>query len=277
MKLLTFPNPSRFSSTAKCIALALAFTVSPAFSATGDPVPEGWKLAWSDEFEKSGFIDPEKWSKCERGGSDWNNMMTDNPRCYVVRGGRLQLRGFVNKKAKGDEPKFMTGGLTSKGKFEFQHGKIEIRARLKTAKGAWPALWLLGAKGGWPGNGEMDLMERLNSDDFVYQTTHSEYTVNIDKTDTPPKSKTTKVDPEKFNTYGAEWDSEKITYTVNGEPTLIYPRIPEKGEKQWPFDQPFYIIMSMQIEGAWVGKADPKDYPAGMEIDWVRVYEREEK
>ena len=30
----------------------------------------------------------------------------------------------------------------------------------------------------------------------------------------------------------------------------------------------------MQIEGNWVGKADPKDYPADLEIDWVRVYQK---
>jgi hypothetical protein len=49
--------------------------------------------------------------------------------------------------------------------------------------------------------------------------------------------------------------------------------VPEKGPEQWPFDQPFYLILSMQIGGDWVGQPDPKDYPADLEIDWVRVYE----
>jgi hypothetical protein len=32
----------------------------------------------------------------------------------------------------------------------------------------------------------------------------------------------------------------------------------------------------MQIEGQWVGKADPKDYPVEMWIDWVKMYELKE-
>lgn len=236
--------------------------------------PLGWKLVWSDEFQRENSIDTTKWSPCERGTADWNNTMTRDPRCYSVKGGILHLKGIVNDGADKDKVPFLTGGVTTQGKFSFKHGRIEIRARVKSAKGAWPALWLLGSKGGWPGNGEMDLMERLNFDEVVYQTVHSEYTVKIDKSNTPPKSKTTKIDAEDFNTYGMEWDSEKIIFTVNGEPSHTYPRVPEKGAKQWPFEQPFYIIMSMQIEGSWVGKADPEDYPAGMEIDWVRVYSR---
>ena len=53
--------------------------------------------------------------------------------------------------------------------------------------------------------------------------------------------------------------------------------MPEKGEAQWPYDQTFFFILSMQIGGKWVngpGPTNPAHYPAGMEIDWVRVYRR---
>lgn len=234
--------------------------------------PAGWKLVWSDEFNRPGVIDTTKWSPCERGTSDWNDTMTRDPRCYVVKGGTLQLRGITN----GGEDKvpFLTGGITSKGKFEFKHGKIEISARFKSAKGAWPALWMLGSKGGWPANGEIDLMEHLNFDGFVYQTVHSKHTHKPGGKAEPPGGGTSKINREDFNTYGAEWDADRINFIVNGKPSFTYPRVPEKGPEQWPFDQPFYLILSMQIESSWVGKADPKDYPAWMEIDWVRIYER---
>jgi acetyl-CoA acetyltransferase len=67
------------------------------------------------------------------------------------------------------------------------------------------------------------------------------------------------------------------TPSVNGQPTHTYPRVPEKGDKQWPFNQPFYFILSMQIGGKWVngsGPTDPAHYPASMAVDWVRVYSR---
>lgn len=198
--------------------------------------------------------------------------MSSDPRVYAVKNGWLGLHGLANEPKDKEPVEFITGGVVSKGKFQFHHGKIEVRARFKSAKGAWPALWMLGVNGGWPKNGEIDLMEHLNFDEFVHQTVHSDHTLNLDKTNTPAKSRTTPIDRDEFNTYGAEWDRDKIVFTVNGKPTLSYPRVPEKGAAQWPFDQPFYIIMSMQIGGSWVGPPDPKDYPAAMEVDWVRVY-----
>lgn len=234
--------------------------------------PTEWKLIWHDEFNGD-KIDSDKWGPCERATSDWNNTMTRDPRCFKIGGGTLKLIGIVNPDTQSDPSPFLTGGITSKGKFEFQYGKVEIRARFKSAKGAWPALWMLGSSGRWPGNGEIDLMEHLNFDDKVYQTLHTKYT-HTPNGNQPPKGTTVPIQRDEWNTYGAEWEAEKITFTVNGKPTMSYPKIPEKGPDQWPFDHPFYLILSMQIGGNWVGPADPGHYPANLEIDWVRVYQK---
>ena len=116
-------------------------------------------------------------------------------------------------------------------------------------------------------------MEHLNFDKKIYQTIHSYYTLKQDGKSKPKHFVTTVIDPKVFNTYGMEWDKNKIVFTVNSKPTLTYARDKTKGKFQFPFDEPFYLIMSMQIEGNWVGKADPKDYPAHMEVDWVRVWQ----
>jgi len=121
-------------------------------------------------------------------------------------------------------------------------------------------------------------MEHLNFDHIIYQTVHSEYTVKIDQDDIPKKGETTEIKRNDWNTYGCEWDADKIVFTVNGEPSHTYIRVPPKGQKQWPFDQPFYFVLSMQIGGQWVnssGVSDPDHYPVDMEIDWVRVYSQE--
>lgn len=235
----------------------------------------GWKLVWEDEFTGNA-PDDKIWSKCQRATSDWNNTMSDDPRLLEVKDGILHLRGIVNDR-KDDEAPYLTAGLTSKGKYSFKHGKVQIRARFKSAQGAWPALWMMGEKGGWPANGEIDLMEHLNFEDKVFQTVHSEYTHKL-KGKEPKKSGTAKIDRDGWNTYGCEWDADKIVFMVNDKTTFTYPRVPEKGEEQWPFNQPFYFILSMQIGGSWVngsGPTNPAHYPAGMEVDWVRVYERD--
>lgn len=233
-----------------------------------------WNLIWCDEFDGS-KLDETKWARCLRGPSDWNNTMSDAPDLLMVTNSVLQLRGVANKDTAKDPSPYLTAGVTSKGKFSFKHGKAEIKARFKSARGAWPALWMLGAEGAWPSNGEIDIMEHLNFDDKVYQTVHSEYTVKKDKTNTPQKSSTAKIDRDGWNTYGCEWNSERIVMSVNGVQTHTYPRMPEKGAEQWPFDREFYFIFSMQVGGKWVngsGPTEPADYPAWMEIDWVRVY-----
>ena len=72
--------------------------------------------------------------------------------------------------------------LPGRGKYFFKYGKVQIRARFKSAQGAWPALWMMPETRTLPGYGEIDIMEHLNFEHKVYQTVHSDYTLKIDKT-----------------------------------------------------------------------------------------------
>lgn len=258
-----------------CLTAISCLTVNPA-GKEGQTQLVGWELIWSDEFSDNA-LDQTTWSLCSRGRSDWNNTASDDPRLIELDNGVLRLRGIVNDDTESDHAPYLTGAIQSKGKYSYQYGKVQIRARFKCAQGAWPALWMMGEEKGWPACGEIDLMEHLNFDDIIYQTVHSEYTRSIDKTNTPKHGSTAKIERDNWNTYGCEWDEDKIVFTVNGEATFTYPRAPEKGEKQWPFKQPFYFLFSMQIGGDWVNAQGerptlPDHYPAYMEIDWVRVY-----
>ncbi|QTD38739.1 glycoside hydrolase family 16 protein [Polaribacter batillariae] len=234
-----------------------------------------WELVWKDDFDAP-KIDTTKWTKIPKNNADWGNYMTSDAKCYAILDGKLYLKGIVNTDTISDSRPFLTGGIYTKGKFAFQYGKIEIRAKLESAQGAWPAIWMLSENnkyGKYPRNGEIDIMEHLNYDDLIYQTTHSYYTLELKQKDNPPYYKTTKVDTEKFNTYGLEWYPDKLVYMLNGEETYTYPRIKNVDKSQWPFNQPFYILIDQQLEGAWVGKVNPKDLPVNMIIDWVKVYQ----
>ena len=233
------------------------------------------KLVWEDNFNGP-TLDTTKWTKIPPNKADWGNYMTSDPRCFDFSDGNLILKGIVNQDTLTDARPFLTGGIYSKGKFAFQYGKIEIRVKLESAQGAWPAIWMLseqGKYGKYPRNGEIDIMEHLNFDDLIYQTTHSYYTLELKQKDNPPYFKTSKVDTEKYNVYGLEWYPDKLVYTLNGKETYTYPRIEDVDASQWPFDQPFYVLIDQQLEGEWVGKVNPEDLPVHMVVDWIKVYQ----
>lgn len=132
-----------------------------------------WKMTWNDEFEKES-LDTTKWTKISRGTSDWCNYMSSSDSCYAMRNGRLVLKGIKNTFLLQDTAKYLTGGVYTKDKVKFTNSKLSIKAKLNSATGAWPAFWMLPADGlKWPLGGEIDIMERLNYDNFVYQTIHS--------------------------------------------------------------------------------------------------------
>jgi beta-glucanase (GH16 family) len=91
-------------------------------------------------------------------------------------------------------------------------------------------------------NGEMDIMERLNHDDFAYQTTHNHYTITLKQTE-PRKSATAGINPDDYNIYSVSWYPDKLVYAINGIKSYEYPKVPGAGTYQWPFDQPFYILI----------------------------------
>ncbi len=234
-----------------------------------------WKLLWEDSFEKEGFLDPAKWNVIKRNKADWGNYMSDHKDCIWIKDGKLILRGIVNDDRSVDTVPYLTGGVNTKGKFAYQYGKVEIKAKLENAKGAWPAMWMLADEpkyGKYPRNGEIDLMEHLNFEDKIYQTVHSYYTLELKEKKNPLYYKTTKVNTENYNIYGMEWFPDKLVFTLNGEESFVYPRLENVDPTQWPFDQPFYIMIDMQLGGSWVGEVEPKDLPVQMIIDWVKVY-----
>lgn len=229
-----------------------------------------WELVWQDEFEGDTF-DTRYWSKIPRGTSDWNRHMSPDDSLYAVANGHLILRGKVNTNANDSVP-VITGGLYTKDKFTFCYGKIEIRAKLNPAKGAWPAFWMLPNTGKWPDGGEIDIMERLNGEAIAYQTVHSHYTYTLKQGKNPPQGATGKIDPTGYNVYAVAWHKDVLVFSINGTETLRYPKIETDQLGQWPFTTPFYILLDMQLGGKWVGEIELKDLPVEMAIDWVRVY-----
>lgn len=241
---------------------------------------DGWKLVWEENFE-SETIDEAVWGYTQRGSADWAKTQSDDVRCYAFRNGNLVLRGIVNDDLDADPSAYLCGGLCTKGKKEFKPGsRIEVRAKLQAARGAWPAIWLLpyNNEAKWPNCGEIDIMERLNHDGFVYQTVHSHYTHTLKKDKEPANTDTINIAVDDFNVYGVDIFRDSIVFHVNGIKNHVYPRIAELPDslEQFPYFQSYYLLVDMQLEGKWVGKVDPAELPVEMEIDWVKYYIKEQ-
>lgn len=250
--------------------LLAAFSCSQPKSAPGN---EKWTLVWEDDFEGN-RIDTSTWSKIPRGKSDWDNYMSDFGELYACKEGNLVLRGIQNTVLQNDTAPFLTGGVYTKNKKTFGLGRLEIRAKLSPAKGAWPAFWMLPREGKWPVGGEIDILERLNDDKFIYQTVHSVYTQKLGIKDNPPASSIVGMNPDNYNVYALEKYQDSLVFYVNDTRTKNYPRIETGLEGQFPFaDQEFYLLLDMQLGGSWVGEVNPAQLPVDIYIDWVRFYE----
>lgn len=233
-----------------------------------------YRLIWQDDFNEQTF-DTQAWSKIPRGQPDWKRHMTDYDSCYAVKEGNLVLRGLVNDYCPNDTSRYLTGGLYTKRKKAISYGKVEVKAKLQGAQGAWPAIWMKPDRNvQWPHGGEIDIMERLNHDSIAYQTIHTNYTHHLHFDQEPPHGSTGPINPDEYNVYSVEILPDSLVFAINGHHTFSYPRLPGKQELgQYPFGKPFYLLIDMQIEGSWVGKADSKQLPVEMWVDWVKMYE----
>lgn len=257
--------------------------------------PKDWKLIWEEDFNE---INDQYWSKLDiykterlNKGFDsvsiyrenwkkhvdsWASYMSStNPETITIKDGFLYLKALKNPDTTGwDNRPYHTGGLWSEHKLAFQYGRLEIRAKLEGAHGAWPALWLIPEFSIYPdqNNGEMDIIERLNFDPFVYQTIHSPWNLQL-KQEEPQRFVKSDFNQDDFNLYWVEWGKDFIRYGVNETTNLNYKKIEGGGTYQWPFDQPFFLILSQQLEG-WPGKVtNPEELPIDMVLDYIKLYQ----
>lgn len=234
-----------------------------------------WKQVWKEDF-KGKQIDESVWSRIGKGGSDWNDMMSLRPDLAYVEDGQLVLLGKENDHSGTETTPFVTGGIWSQHKKSFRKAKIEIRARFNKVQGFWPALWLMpDVSLPSPNYAEIDIMEHLNADTIAYQTVHSHYTLHIKDDNKPKSSVSSGIKVDDWNVYATEVHNDSICFFINGKKTLTYPRMADKDYQfPWP-DYPFYIILSNQLGGHWVGPVNkPQQLPSELRVDWIKVYEK---
>jgi beta-glucanase (GH16 family) len=249
-----------------------------------DPVFDN--LVWSDEFNGTGTIDTNKWfhqTELPSGGSWYNSEVqhyTNREENSFVKNGNLHI---VAKKEtftdQGYTKQYTSARLNSK--YAFTYGKVQVRAKLPTGSGTWPAIWMLGKNitepGGywtnsygttpWPACGEIDIMEHWgNNQNYVssamHTTSSSGGTINHGGQIIPTASSA-------FHLYELIWTSEKMVFSVDG--IVHYTYNPEtKNSSTWPYDSEQYFLLNIAIQQ---GGTQASYTESAMEIDYVRVYQ----
>lgn len=251
-------------------------------SGTADP----WRLLWSDEFNYNGLPRHEKW-RYDVGGHGWGNQelqyyTAERKENARVENGHLVIEARRESWEKRD---YTSARLVSKGKGDWTYGRVEVRAKLPSGRGTWPAIWMLPTlksygNGGWPDNGEIDIMEHVGFDpDVVHGSVHTKAYYHSIGT-----QKTSKIDiptaRSDFNVYAIEWTPEEIRWFVNDRHYFTFrnERLTNTSAdyKQWPFDKPFHLIFNVAVGGTWGGTkgVDESIWPQQMIVDYVRVYQR---
>ncbi len=237
-----------------------------------------WKLVFSDEFNYNGLPDTSKWNY-DVGGDGWGNneleyYTSKNPDNARVENGNLIIEARKEKKDKND---YTSARLVTKGKGDWQYGKIEVKAKLPKGLGTWPAIWMLGSTTPlkWPDDGEIDIMEHVGfHQGYIHGSIHCKkyyHSIGTQKTDTT----IVKDCSEKFHVYGLEWNADNVKVSVDGNVFFSF-KNEHSGYEAWPFDNKMHLLLNVAVGGNWGGaKGIAQDiWPQRMEIDYVRVYQQ---
>lgn len=251
--------------------------------------PGGWKLVWSDEFDKDGPPNPADWTD-ETGfvrnqEAQW--YQPGNAWCekglLIIEARRERLRnpnfmeGSTNWKTNREFAEYTSASLTTKGLHSWLYGRFEMRARIDTRAGIWPAFWTVGVEGRWPANGEIDIMEYYRGmllANLIWAG--GEHTRSFTKR----KPLTTFDDPEwshKFHVWRMDWDPDRIVITVDGlvlnDADLHQTLNPDASN---PYRHAHQIILNLAIGGQSGGDPAATTFPSRFEVDYVRVYSKSE-
>ena len=246
------------------------------------------RLVFADEFDAP-TLDRSKWNVI--GPDFWVNQeqqaYVDSPdtirflpagRVKGASGGVLLLQpkfqqGFQTPT--GRKADFVSGRISTQGKFDFTYGRAVARIRMPAATGVWPAFWLLPQSnvfGGWPRSGEIDLMEMVGHEpNKVYGTLHygpGPGSTQISRSYTLPSGTFN----DAFHVFSIEWQTDVIKWYIDGNLFSTAAKS-DFGGNTYPFNEDFYLIFNLAVGGNWPGNPDASTrFPQYLVVDYVRVF-----
>ena len=177
-----------------------------------------------------------------------------------------------------NQPGYTSGRITTQDKVEMQYGYWEIKAKLPSGVGTWPAIWMLNSKIDtipWPNSGEIDIMEHVGYDENrVFFSIHNEDLFgDVHGTNQQGVYYFEEIEDD-FHTYSVEWNENEIKGFVDGVQYFNISKLSNSNYSQWPYDSPFFLIINLAIGGDWGGVqgVDNSIFPSSFIIDYARMF-----
>ena len=110
--------------------------------------------------------------------------------------------------------------------------------------------------------------------DSVYGTVHTKAYNHMKHTERGGSGAVPKAESD-FHTYSMIWEPQKIEWLVDDQQFFEFEN-EGKSIDEWPFDQPFHLILNVAVGGFWGGRKgiDMDIWPQRMEVDYVRVFQK---
>jgi len=260
-------------TVAICIAALGCCAIAPLAVAS----TPAWKLAWEDDFDT---LDEQRWELVETAKTTNDSQQAYLAEQLTINDGKLVITA---KNEPADGLPYRSGQVRSKAEQRF--GRWEVRAKLPTSQGMWPAIWLLADedKYQWPSGGEIDIMENRGNQPLLTSSAFHYGTVSPFKHDfLAQEQRTTNLAGqanyhEQFHTYAVDWTAKQLRFYVDNVHffTIRDDEVDGFLSKQ---AAPMQLVINNAIGGTFLPNPDSTTvWPQTMEIDWVRVYEQGDK
>lgn len=238
-------------------------------------IPEGYHLAWRDEFSANGAPSSEWWY--ETGASGWGNNELQNYVAQAYNGTDIAYISNGTLKIEAQKIGNTVYSVRMNTNKSWTYGWFEARLKVSDVPGSWPAFWMMPKNfTTWPGDGEIDIMEYAISTqgkNYSSSSIHCNAFNHMQGTQKTHKQAVANAASE-FHVYACEWTADKMKFYVDGK---LHYTVDNDGQgyDHWPFYTPFYLKLNMAWGGNMGGTVDESKLPALFEIDYVRVFQKD--
>ena len=217
--------------------------------------PRGdWQRVFSDHFAGTA-LDSTRWSTCYYW--DCTNRAQAELEWYEASQATVD-NGTLSLTAQPEQThgmQYVSGMVSSYGKFSFTYGYAQIVAKLPSGQGLWSAFWTLPVAGGWPP--EIDAMENWAQTDKVDLFVHYGQSGRVQASVNVPTYS------HKFHTYGVDWEPGSISWYVDG---IL------RAHFAVSITTPQYLLASLAVAGN-PGPNPSVRFPQSLKIRSIQVWQ----